>query len=71
MILHRNARSTVRDIVGEVDQELCETAFRGGVVAENRGEGGVSERFGETLSQSLARAAVITETGREVSEIHL
>lgn len=53
---------SLANAVGEVDEELCEAAFCGGVVAENGGEGGVAERLGETLSEGFASTGVIAQS---------
>ena len=38
------------DVVGEVDEELGETTFGGGVVAQHRRESGIPERFGASTA---------------------
>jgi len=43
-------RGSVRHIVREVNQELGQTALGRRVVAEDRGERGVSKGLGETLA---------------------
>lgn len=52
----------VPDIVGEVDEQLSETAFSSRVVAQNGRECSIAEGFREALAQSLASSGVITQT---------
>jgi hypothetical protein len=47
--------------VREVDEQLCETALGGSVVAEDVGKGGVTEWLGETLAKGLAGAIIIAQ----------
>lgn len=54
-------RGSVRDVVGQVDEELCKAALGSCVVAEDGGEGGVPKGLGQTLSQSLPGPAVVTQ----------
>lgn len=61
--LHRNTRRAVGNVVREVNEELCEAAFRGCVIAEDGGEGGIPEWFGKTLTQGLPGSAVVTQAG--------
>lgn len=58
----RMARSWLHDVVGEVDQELGEAAFRGSIVPQDRRKGGVAKRFGETLAKCLTGAGVVGES---------
>lgn len=62
MLLHRNAGSAVGDIVGEVNEKLCEAALSGCVITKNGGESGIPERFGKTLTQGLPGSAVVAQT---------
>jgi hypothetical protein len=41
---------------------LCEAAFSGGIVTENRGEGGIAKRLGKTLAKGLASTRVVAKT---------
>lgn len=49
-MLHGKARSPIGDIIGKVDEELRQAPLGGCVVAENGGEGGIAEWFGEALA---------------------
>lgn len=60
-ILH-GWRSSLRDVVGQVDEELSQAALGGCVVAEDRRERGIPKRLGETLPQSLSGPAVVAQT---------
>lgn len=60
-LLHSNTRSAIGDIIGKIDKKLCETTFRSCIIAEDGGEGGVSQRLGKALAQGLTRSAVITQ----------
>ena len=55
------------NIIGQVDQQLSEAAFRSGIVAEHRGEGGITEWFGEALPKCFAGSGVIAESRQNVS----
>ena len=55
-------RCSIGYIVRQVDQELGQAAFGGCVVAENGREGGIAEGLRQTLSQSLAGPAVVTQS---------
>lgn len=50
----------VDNAVGEVDQELGEAALRSGIVAEDRGESGITKRLWEALAEGLAGASIVT-----------
>ena len=50
------------NIIGQVDKELGEATLSCSVVAQYRGEGGVSEGLWETLSQGLAGPGIIAES---------
>jgi hypothetical protein len=52
----------IDNVVGEVDQQLRETAFGGCVVTEDWGEGRVSKRLGKALAQGLTSTSVVTQT---------
>lgn len=67
MLLHGNAGSSIRNVVGEVNKKLGKTAFGGSIVTEHGRESGIPERFGETLTQSLPGSAVVTQTGKASS----
>lgn len=49
------------DVVREVDKELCEAALGCGIVAEDRRESSIAERFGKALTQGFASASVIAQ----------
>lgn len=55
------ARVRLHDVVREVDQQLGEAALSCRVVAQNGGEGGVAEGFGEALAEGFAGAGVVTQ----------
>jgi hypothetical protein len=59
-ILH-GRRGAVREVIGEVDEELSEAAFGGGVIAEHGREGGIPKGFGQALPQSLPGSAVVAQ----------
>lgn len=61
VLLHCNAGGAVRDIVGEVNEKLCEAALGCCVITKNRGESGIPKRFGKTLTQGLSGSAVVTQ----------
>lgn len=61
VLLHCNAGSAVRDIVGEVNEKLCEAALGGCVITKNRGESGIPKRLGETLTQGLSGSAIVAQ----------
>ena len=50
------------DVVGEIDEKLGEAPLGGSVVTEDRGEGGVAKRLGQTLAKSLTRSGVVAES---------
>jgi hypothetical protein len=50
------------DIVREVDEELCETAFGSRIIAKDRGKGGIAKRLGQALAKSFARTSIVTQT---------
>jgi hypothetical protein len=52
----------VHDVIGEIDEQLCKAALRGGVVAEDRGEGRVAEGLREALAEGFAGAGVVAES---------
>lgn len=53
--------SRFNDVVREVDEELGEAALGGGVIAQDRGKGCVSERLWKALSKGLAGTGVVTQ----------
>lgn len=59
------------DVVGEVDEELGEAPLGRGIVAQDRGEGGVAEWVREALAQSLAGASIVTESAARVGAIRI
>ena len=63
-MLHRKARRPIGDIIGQVDEELCQAPLGGCVIAENGGEGGIAEGLRKTLTQSLAGSAVIAQAAK-------
>jgi hypothetical protein len=54
----------VSDGVAQIDQELRQAALGGGVVTEHVGKGRISEGLGQTLSESLPGAIVVTESAQ-------
>jgi hypothetical protein len=51
----------VHDVVGKVNEKLCKAALSGRIVPQNRGEGGIAERLGQTLAERLASASVVAQ----------
>ena len=49
------------DCVAQVDQELCEASLSGCIVSEDCRESRVSERFWQTLTESLSCSVVVAE----------
>ena len=64
-------RTGLDDVVGEVDEELGETPLGRGIVAQDRGEGGVAERIREALAQSLAGASIVTESAAPLKRLEI
>ena len=54
-------------IIREVDAKLGQAALGGGIVSEDRGEGGVTERLGEALPKGLTSTGVVAESAGRVS----
>jgi hypothetical protein len=54
--------SPFRDGVGQVDEELSQTALGSCIVAEDGRERGVAKGFRETLPQCLSGPTVVTQT---------
>jgi hypothetical protein len=52
----------VGDVVGKIDKELGQTAFRSSVVSENRRECRIAKRFRKALPKSLTSSCVIAQT---------
>jgi hypothetical protein len=52
----------VGDVVGKVDQELCEASFRSRVVTKDRRECSIAERLRKTLSKCLPGASIIAQS---------
>lgn len=63
----RMAAGRFYNIIGQVDQQLSEAAFRGSIVAKYGGEGGIAERLGEALPEGFAGSGVIAESRVMVS----
>lgn len=51
----------VNDIIGQVDQELSETALGSGIITQNGGEGSITQRLGQALAERLASASVVAQ----------
>lgn len=49
-------------VVGEIDQELCETALGRCVITEDGGKGGITQRFGETLTKCLSSTRIVAQS---------
>jgi hypothetical protein len=49
------------DVIRQVDKQLGEATLRGGVVAEDRREGCISEGFRQALPKGLTGSGVVTQ----------
>lgn len=50
------------DVVGQVDEQLSETAFSRRVVTQHGRESGVAERLWQALPKGLAGTSVVAQT---------
>ena len=56
----------VDDAVREINEQLGEATFGGGIVTKDGRESGVTEWLWKTLAKSLARAGIVTEAIRRL-----
>jgi hypothetical protein len=61
LVKHLRVAARLDDVVGEVDEELGQAALSCGVVAQNRGEGGITERLRKALAKSLASTSIVAQ----------
>lgn len=51
----------LNNVVRKVDKKLSEATLCRGVVSQDRGEGGIAERFRKALAEGLTSASVVTQ----------
>jgi hypothetical protein len=55
-------------VIREVDEELGKAAFGSRVISKDRGECGISEGFGEALSQGFPGSSIIAKAVSKLAE---
>jgi hypothetical protein len=53
----------IHHVVGEINQELRQAALGSCVITQDRREGRVAQRLGETLAKSFTSTIIIAQTG--------
>ena len=59
----------ISNVVGKVDQELCETPLRSRVVTKDRRESCIAEGLGKTLSKCLPGTSVIAQSKDNINAL--
>lgn len=52
----------IHNVIRQVDQQLCQASLSCGIVTEHRGEGRITQGFGETLAKRFPSPCVVAQT---------
>lgn len=61
--MHESMLIRVTNTVAKIDKQLRQTALCRGIVAQHGRECRIAEGFGEALSESLASACIVGQSG--------